>query len=379
MKIAINALPFRNGGGLTYLQGLLRHRPAGADIQVTIFAAPEAAPHLRFPGVDVHAVPWATQTLWRRLLWERTVFSRFLRTWSADLVFCPGGILNAFVPSKCKTAIVLQNMLPFAKEEIRRYARCRTRMRFHLLRRAMLRSIAQADLTIYLTQYARQSIGPLVPNTAARALVIPHAIASEIVTNVSDPAPIAEPYILYVSSFHPYKAHQDVVRAYAVLRRMRPTKERLVFVGGGDPQCIADITKEIVRHGLEEWVCLVDHVSQAALARYYGCAKVILFASRCEMFPFILLESMGAGRPVLVADHPPMPEVAADAPVYFHPDDPDDLAGKLTSILDDEAQLQRLGRRAAARAQLFSWERTAIDTWTALQRHGRSAECVEAV
>ena len=105
-------------------------------------------------------------------------------------------------------------------------------------------------------------------------------------------------YILYVSIFDIYKNQLEVVRGFSELRKNRPTLEKLVLAGYNDSSYGAEVKREISRLGLEDKVILPGNVPHRELPAVYQHAKINLFASECENCPNILLEAMGAGRPL---------------------------------------------------------------------------------
>ena len=57
-----------------------------------------------------------------------------------------------------------------------------------------------------------------------------------------------------------------------------------------------------------------------------------------------------------------MPEVLGDAPLYFDPDRPDELAESLLSLLDDPDEAARRGAAGRRIAEQFTCRRMAEET-----------------
>jgi glycosyltransferase involved in cell wall biosynthesis len=114
---------------------------------------------------------------------------------------------------------------------------------------------------------------------------------------------------------------------------------------------------------LENDVLVTGEIPYRELPAWYRHAKVNLFASSCENCPFILLEAMAAGRPMLSSNYPPMPELAGTGADYFDPYNPAELAGLLHRYLDDASLRAEMGARASAQSRKFTWERAAAATW----------------
>jgi glycosyltransferase involved in cell wall biosynthesis len=117
---------------------------------------------------------------------------------------------------------------------------------------------------------------------------------------------------------------------------------------------------------MEKNIILVGSVPYANLPALYQYASVNIFASEVENCPNILLEMMASGRPAVVSNRPPMPEIGGDAVCYFDPSRPEDLAERLRELMKDRAQREFLGEKALERSRMYNWENSARLTWQAI-------------
>lgn len=99
------------------------------------------------------------------------------------------------------------------------------------------------------------------------------------------------------------------------------------------------------------------------LHKLYHEADGFVFASTCENMPNILLEAMAAGLSIACSNRGPMPEVLGDAGVYFDPEDLGSPTQSLLSLLKDRKLREDLAWRAYARAQQFTCELCARETF----------------
>ena len=105
------------------------------------------------------------------------------------------------------------------------------------------------------------------------------------------------------------------------------------------------------------------NVAYEDLPRLYAQAQIGIFASTCENMPNILLETMAAGLPILCSDRGPMPEVLGKAGVYFDPENPDSMCRQLIALFKAQTTRRRLGLLARQRAQKYSWDKCAKETF----------------
>jgi glycosyltransferase involved in cell wall biosynthesis len=95
----------------------------------------------------------------------------------------------------------------------------------------------------------------------------------------------------------------------------------------------------------------------------YAQADLGLFASSCENMPNILLETMASGLPIACSRLGPMPEVLGDAGVYFDPEQPEEIACALRELIESPQLRTDLAQASYQRAQQFSWQRCADETF----------------
>jgi glycosyltransferase involved in cell wall biosynthesis len=92
-------------------------------------------------------------------------------------------------------------------------------------------------------------------------------------------------------------------------------------------------------------------VSHETVYELIGEAAFLVLPSQCyENFPRVVIEAFAKGTPVIVSRLGAMAEIVDDGctGLNFKPGDPEDLAGKVRSILADPLRLTRM-RQAARR------------------------------
>ncbi|MGE6565649.1 glycosyltransferase family 4 protein [Pseudomonas hunanensis] len=365
MVIVINALSARLGGGQTYLINLLNYIPKSDDLRIIVLAPrdlklPEHKALTRFyPKIRLDN-PLV------RTLWEKTVLPGYLKKVNANILFCPGGVVATTPPRGCKVVTMFRNMIPFDAAVLSKIPFGLQRIRNKLLHRTMLRSMSQADMTIFISDYARSVIEKLT--TIPRGITIPHGIDQRFRGLGADlhypDALVGRRYILYVSRFDVYKHHYEVVQGYADLPKALRDNFALVLIGESDSTEATKVRQLIHRLDISDQVMIFGGVPYFELPSFYRHAQLIVFASSCENCPNILLESLGSGRPVISSNVMPMPEFGGEAVAYFSPFVPEEITKTMFSVLSDHRYASSLALRGAEQGSKYEWSITAEKTWS---------------
>lgn len=364
MKIVINALSARLGGGQTYLKNLLAHLPATPELDILIYAPAS----LRLPEdrrIRLGATKWPTENPVLRAFWEKFALPRILVKENAGVLFCPGGVITSSVPMGCKTVTMFRNMIPFDDAALARIPFGLQKIRNLILKRVMLRSMTNADLTIFISNHARRVVE--LVTYVKNPVTIPHGISPAFRTHSQSlPRPAWLPsseYLLYVSRFDVYKHQFEVVAGFAALPPGLSKRYKLLLIGEQDDLLVRHVNELVRLKGLESQVVILGSIKNGDLPAAYHHAAVNLFASSCENCPNILLEALGAGRPVLSSNVMPMPEFGVDAVAYFNPNDPISIRDALAQVLQNDTYRNELALAAARRSADFDWAYTSQMTW----------------
>lgn len=365
--VLIDALSARRGGGQTYLRNLLARLPAGEPAQIYVLARPELEAELTRHRVRVVQPRWPMHNGLLLSIWKKLFLRGYAEKLGASLVFFPGGIVGAAIPPGARSATMFRNVIPFDMAQRRRYGLSYQRVRNWVLERVMLKGMLGSDRVIFLSDYGRSLIEKHAGHTIPGAVTIPHGVSDAFRAGGSRPAWLPNtPYVLYVSTFEPYKAQIEVVQAFA--RVVRDWKEplSLVLLGYKHTPYGERVQHEIAALGLSERVVMPGNRPYAELPAANHNALVAVFASEAENCPNVLLEAMAAGKPILCSSRLPMPEFGGDAVLYFDPANVDQLATQLARLLREPETRNALAARAAERSRRYDWDETARRTWAAL-------------
>lgn len=376
MKLLINALSARLGGGQTYLRNLLLRFPQ-AEGWHAFLLCPDNFDTKDLPAnVERIFLQQNLNNPFRRAYWERRYLPDLCKKLNADLLFSPGGMLPfAKLPAGLKTAVTFQNMLPFDMQQRKRYPFGYRRLRDWLLERSLSSAMLRADLVIFISEYAKTFITKKYGDLSALTPVIPHGVSPAFFDQSRSMAGrdsytylLSDTYFLYVSFIDHYKSQIEVVRAYALVKERTGTKAKLLLAGAENRQYGDLLRAEIAHLGLGESVAIVGNLPHSDLPLLYQNAAINLFASCTENCPNILLEMMASGRPALVSNRGPMPEFSGDAVTYFDPANVMELADRWIAMLNAPERAAELAAKARLVAASFSWDQAANLTWQAVAK-----------
>lgn len=103
------------------------------------------------------------------------------------------------------------------------------------------------------------------------------------------------------------------------------------------------------------------------LVALYNLATVYCQPSFYEGFGFPVLEAMACGCPVVASNQASLPEVAGSAALLVDPDQ-DKIAQALKKVIKSKSLSQKLIKAGFNQAKLFTWEKTARQTYEVYQK-----------
>jgi len=173
-----------------------------------------------------------------------------------------------------------------------------------------------------------------------------------------------EPFLLAVSTLHPHKNLDGLLRAFAVFRRTQP-EFRLVVCGmhGFFTGPLHDLRDSL---GLADAVEFPGWIPREELHELYARAWGFVYPTLFEGFGLPILEALAAGVPAACLAIQPLSGIAGDAALQFDPRDTNAMAGAMLRITIDDALRRRLAEAGPRQAARFSWKATAGRTLEAL-------------
>lgn len=170
--------------------------------------------------------------------------------------------------------------------------------------------------------------------------------------------------LLFVGRIEPLKGVDTAIEALAWVRTQRPDLLRSLrfMIVGGNPSDSAD--SELTRlqtlvHKLDlvDIVAFIGAKDQDMLLNYYAAATTVIMPSDYESFGMVALEAMASGTPVIASEVGGLAFLIRDGRTGFlvPTRDPQSLAARIVTLLDDPALLRRMRREAAELARQYAW------------------------
>jgi glycosyltransferase involved in cell wall biosynthesis len=341
IRIGVNALyliPGGVGGTEIYLRNLLRAL-AKIDLEnrYVVFTNCETGADLAPDSDKFGWVRWPVRARFRpsRILWEQLALPIAARSHRLDVLFNPG--FTAPLLCGCPMVTVFHDLQHKRHPEYFRW--------FDL-----------PFWNFFLWGAARRSRGVITDSVATHDdLQRYYGRSSEVIhlgveREFFEIAQHREPqnYLLCVSTSHPHKNLQRLLRVHSQIKNPPP----LILTG------VRGFAAKEVESLAGASVHIRGWIPREQLYELYRCALGLIFPSTFEGFGMPVLEAMAACVPVACSDIPPLREIARSTVHFFDPENDREIRDALLLLASGKISTEAAQRRAAQ----FSWEKAARAT-----------------
>ncbi len=279
---------------------------------------------------------------------------KYFRNNNCDVVFVPGGIfLSKFKPFYTMS----QNMLPFDLNELTGFSHFK-KLKFKIIRILQLLTFKKSNGVIYLTEYAKNTIHNYLTDPK-KATVIPHGITQQKYNHYNLPHKAFN--ILYVSDFLPYKHNYNVAKAVSELI-YDGVDINLTLIGKKDKKEFNKINNIISKsNSLNNKIKIFDSLNYSEVIKHYKDCSLFLFASTCENLPFIILEAMSYGLPIISTNKKPMTSIINGKDIFFDSHDINSIKDIILKNMSKEKLLQ-LSKDNFNSSKNYTWKNNVFKT-----------------
>lgn len=233
-----------------------------------------------------------------------------------------------------------------------------------------MKALRSASKVIAVSQYIRKDLVSLgirsekievIYDGIDHSMFYPRPVLDSAMVNIQ-PFAIKKPYIIYASRLSkPEKKHIELIRAFAVFKKKTGLPHRLVLAGSEDPYA-ESIHREAAACEYASDIFITGYFPYKDFPELYSGSEACVFPSVGEGVGLPLIEAMASGIPVACAKAGSLPEIAGDCALYFNPDDTEECALAIESVITDGKLRERLIKSGFEWVKRFSWEKTAEKT-----------------
>ena len=350
MLIVIDASNIRTGGGRKHLEKFIQYTlQYYNNISFVIVSNDKVnSSFKKYSSVKCISNKLLNSNSFFSLVSQLLFSNSYFKSNKCDLVFAPGGI---FVSSFKPFFTMSQNMLPFDRDALKSFSLIR-KVKFKLIKVLQLISFRRSNGVIFLTNYAKNQIKISI-NKKVNTTVISHGIYQQKFNKYNYSKDIIE--ILYVSDFLPYKHNLNVFRAVSELIN-EGYNISLSLIGKTDKLQYSKMKKTLsVDLKLTEKIKILGQIPNHKIEEYYHKASLFLFASSCENLPFIMLEALSYGLPIITSNKSPMKDLVFGEGILFDSYDKDDIKQVIEKNLE-EHKLIDISQKNFQLSKQYNWK-----------------------
>jgi glycosyltransferase involved in cell wall biosynthesis len=361
MRVLIDALSARGGGGVTYIEHIL---PALVELQTEhtflVLFSPQYQQALISgvpKGIEVVTADLPPEPLTKRWWYLQTGLVKLIKDLRVDLFFAPAE--SSYLRKPVPFVMLSRNLSIYTIPSIANNQRMRL-IKYRLARQIpVFLSMQRADRVLFVSEMLRHQVVQQMWLKWEKTRIVYHGV-SPIFFQPSMQMidiPAERSYFLMVSSISPHKNYETLIHAYAKLPKDAPY---LLIVGKILNTTTYAMLQDIVfQEKLENRVHFLGEVPYEKLPALYRGAIASIMASRLETFGHPLVEAMAAQTPVIASNLLVCQEICEDAALYFNPDDANILSEHMYSIWQNARLRERMVAAGKQRAANFSWQRSA--------------------
>lgn len=160
---------------------------------------------------------------------------------------------------------------------------------------------------------------------------------------------------IFIGRLQPHKGIFDAIDVWKQVVKNLPSA-KLIMVGYGPPETVAELTAQINDTGLENNILLTGYIlEREKLATYRRSSKLLLFLDHEAGFGLVNAEAMAAGLPVVAYNLPIFGTTFKNGFLTSPLGDTKAIADHVVNLLTDHNTYQNLSQQAKTEALKFDW------------------------
>jgi len=353
VAIDISATTLNAAGTSTYINELISaFKPFEPDVELLPVSYP-------YHFDRVHKFLRKIDTLHRETIWTSHALPSIVKNMNAEALHSPAAL--APCKSSLPVIVTIHDLYTF------RSPHSFTLWQKYSFNYWLPKVIAAAQRIIAISNFTKNEILSFFPKTAEGKIAVIYEgankryakIGREKIDAFKIKYNLHKPFLLSVSTIEPRKNLPNILSAFSLIKDK--IGHDLVLVGqyGWKSKQIYNLIHE---KKINDRVKFLGFIPIEELPSAYNSADLFIYIPSYEGFGLPPLEAMACGCPVIVSDVASLPEVVGDAAIKVDPQDVEQLAQTIKSVLMDNAALKKFSIQGIARSKVFSWERCAKQT-----------------
>jgi glycosyltransferase involved in cell wall biosynthesis len=353
LRIGVNALyliPGGVGGTEIYLRNLLQAlAEIDSENEYHVFTNKETGADLVPAARNFIQEPTGVNATFRpfRLIWEQTGLPQAVRRLKLDCLFNAG--FTAPVAAPCPNVTVFHDLQHKLHPEHFRW------FDLPFWNLFLYWAVKRSEILVAVSDATRRDLLRFYGVPESKALVIPHGVEREFFEIRNEPDP-ENPYLLCVSTLHPHKNLDRLIRVFGEFRKLHP-EYRMVMAG------LRGFHAELLERIAGDHVEFTGWIPRNDLYELFRHASGFIYPSTFEGFGMPVLEAMAAGVPLACSSIDPIRSIAGEAAFQFDPADDEAMLRSMLRLVSEGHSLRIPGRQRAAQ---FTWRAAAQKTLSAI-------------
>lgn len=372
MKIVLNFIGSRVGGGRTDALNLLEAIPANAPKHEFLALVPDNYGYDKIvvsSNCHVHYEPiHLFNDLWR-IYFDNIIIDKICKQYKADVLFtvCNTGPIKI---DCCKHILMLRRpQLFYNLDNFPEYS-FKEKSKYWFLRWYFQKSARFADHIIVQTETIKELLYETYkvycPVTAVgknvtvnyRTIEDSNKSSKQVLKLLDTHAKFK---LLYLTKYYAHKNIEKVCDAMAYLRKSGIDVVLFLTIEKNDHPNARLLINRLEHGDYKNAVTTLGRVDLADINHIYYHCDAVLMPSLLESFSATYLEAMAFNRPLLVSDRKFAHEICGEAAIYFDPLSTSSIAETIKRIVDNEKLRKSLVEKGIAQYRKYdiSWDEIA--------------------
>ena len=293
------------------------------------------------------------------ILWQLFFLPYELKKHKCNILFVLGGV---FFRKRIPTACIFQNILPFIKDDTKRYSFF-LRLKLLIQKKIYINSFLNSDGLIFLSNFSKKILNKEISFNKKKIAIIPHGV-SRIFKFKNRKINKQKIKIIYVSRIDIYKNQIKIINAIKLLKNK--FNLNISLVGSFDNKNKKNLENKINLLNMSNRVKILGKINYEKLPKLYNENDIKIYASKSETFGMTMLEAMKCGLPILATKNKISTEILSSAG-FFCKDTVSDIKDGLIKIIENKNIVKSKIIKGKKISNKFKWDITSKNTFKFLE------------